>query len=135
METSPSAPEHEEVLREIERRRLRSLVGADIAVAEALHAPNFVLVHPGGGVWSRDHYLEGIASGTINYRRFEAISGIDVIIDGTVGVIRYRSAIDIQVAGQQGGTLECWHMDCYQRSSLTEPWRAVWSQATSITAT
>jgi hypothetical protein len=43
-------------LRSIERRRLRSLVEVRVEEADALHAPDFQLVHPGGGVWSRAEY-------------------------------------------------------------------------------
>jgi len=86
-------------LREVERRRLRSLVEADVAVADSLHAPDFQLVHPGGGVWSKEHY---------------------------------RSAIDIEVRGEERGLLNCWHVDCYRRDEHNRHWQVVWSQATAI---
>ncbi|GIE97251.1 hypothetical protein Ari01nite_47160 [Paractinoplanes rishiriensis] len=117
------------ILRELECRRLRGLVDADESVLEALHDPEFVLVHPGGGVWSRAFYLGGVLSGEIDYRRFEPDSEIDVRVDGGLAVVRYRSVIDIQVRGQQGGTLACWHMDCYRYGPT---WRVLWSQATEI---
>jgi len=63
----------EEELGNLERRRLRSLVEVNIEEADALHAADFQLVHPGGGVWSKERYLGGIASGRIDYRRFEAM--------------------------------------------------------------
>jgi hypothetical protein len=71
-----------ETLRDLERRRLRCLVEGGIAEATLIHAPDFQLVHPGGGVWTKEQYLGGIADGTINYRRFEAVSEIEVIIGG-----------------------------------------------------
>ena len=86
-------------LRELERRRLRSLVEVDLAAAEELHTPDFELVNPGGSTWSREKYLGGIASGDIDYRRFEPVSDIDVMVDGDLAVLRYRSAIDISVTG------------------------------------
>ena len=55
-----------DALRALERRRLRSLVEADMEVAEALHTPDFELVNPGGSTWSRERYLGGIASGDID---------------------------------------------------------------------
>lgn len=121
-------------LGDIERRRLRSLVEVRLADADALHAPDFELVHPSGGVWSREQYLGGIASGDINYGRFEAVSNIDVMVDGNLAVLRYRSLIDIAVQGQEAGLLECWHIDCYRRDGGGAPWRVRWSQATSISA-
>lgn len=69
---APTTPETAAVIRDIERRRLRSLVEADVVTADALHAADFQLVNPSGGVWSKEHYLGGIASGSIDYRRFDA---------------------------------------------------------------
>ena len=48
---------------------------------------------------------EGVLSGQINYRRFEAVSDIEVMTDGNLAVLRYRSEIDIHVEGQQPGPL------------------------------
>jgi hypothetical protein len=121
-----------EELGNVERERLRCLVEARVDDADALHAPDFQLVTPSGDVWSREHYLEGIASGDINYRRFEAVSTIDVMVNGNLAVLRYRSAIDIAVKGQQPGPLECWHLDCYQRAVDGAQWQVRWSQATSV---
>ena len=58
----------------LERQRLLALVGRRVKELDALHAPDFELIHPSGGVWSRGEYLGGIASGEIDYRRFEATS-------------------------------------------------------------
>ena len=119
-----------EDLADVERRRLRSLVEPDLELAARLHAPDFLLVHPGGGVWDRSYYLGGIADGTIDYRRFEPVSDIEVLVDGDVAVLRYRSLIDIAVEGQPAGELRCWHLDCYRRDQAG--WRVRWSQATEI---
>ena len=124
--------EVERELGELERRRLRTLVEARIDEADAIHASDFQLVHPGGGGWSKEQYLGGIASGRIDYRRFEATSAIDVMVDGALAPLRYRSAIDIAVEGQNAGPLQCWHLDCYRRSDDDGMWRVRWSQATSI---
>lgn len=121
-----------DMLKELEHKRLRALVEANAAVLNALHTPDFVLVNPSGGVWSKEHYIGGILSGEINYRRFEAVSDIETMVGGNLAVLRYRSAIDIHVQGQEAGPLECWHTDCYRRVDVTAPWRVVWSQATAI---
>ncbi|MEV0806955.1 hypothetical protein [Micromonospora sp. NPDC050200] len=68
----------------------------------------------------------------IHYRRFEAVSDIDVMVDGNLAVLRYPSLIDIAVRGQEAGLLECWHLDCYRRERDGGLWRVRWSQATSI---
>jgi ketosteroid isomerase-like protein len=119
-------------LAEIERRRLRTLVEVKPDEADALHADDFRIVTPSGHVWSKAEYLGGIASGEIDYRRFEAISDIDVMADGDLAVLRYRSAIEISVKRQEPGELEAWHLDCYRRDD-GGVWRIRWSQATSIT--
>ena len=62
----------------------------------------------------------------------EAMSAIEVMVDGALAVLRYRSAIDIAVQGQEAGPLECWHLDCYRRDPGGGSWRVRWSQATSI---
>jgi hypothetical protein len=116
----------------LEKRRLRALVDADASTLDALHAPEFVLIHPGGGAWTKETYIGGVLSGTIDYRRFEAASAMEVMIDGGLAVLRYRSAIDIHVQGQEAGALRCWHTDCYRRADDGAGWRAVWSQATEI---
>jgi hypothetical protein len=120
---------------DLEKRRLRALVDADAPTLDALHADDFVLIHPGGGVWSRAEYLGGIGSGAIDYRRFEAVSEIEVLADGALAVLRYRSAIDIHVRGRQAGELQCWHTDCYRAGAGgggDQRWQVVWSQATEI---
>ena len=60
------------------------------------------------------------------------MSDIDVMVSGDLAVLRYRSAIDIAVKGQEPGPLECWHLDCYRRTATSAPWQVRWSQATSI---
>jgi hypothetical protein len=125
-------PDVGEQLADIERRRLRALVEVKMDEADALHADDFTLVHPSGGVWSKAHYLGGIATGEIDYHRFEPISEIEVMADGNLAVLRYRSAIEIAVNTEQPGELECWHLDCYHRGPEDGRWRVRWSQATRI---
>jgi hypothetical protein len=83
-----------ETLKVLEVRRLRALVEADANVLEAVHASEFVLVNPSGGVWSKARYIGGVLSGEINYRRFDAISDIEIVAEGNLAVLRYQSAID-----------------------------------------
>lgn len=119
-------------LTEVERQRLRSLVEVRVAEADALHAADFQIVTPSGHTWSKQEYLGGIASGDIDYRRFEPLSEIEVMVDGELAVLRYRSAIETAVNGQEPGELEAWHLDCY-RQDERGLWQVRWSQATSIT--
>ncbi|MEV6285122.1 nuclear transport factor 2 family protein [Kribbella sp. NPDC051770] len=120
-----------EGLREIERARLRALVAGDRETADPLHAEDFRIVTPSGLGWSKEEYLGGIASGFIDYRRFEAVSEIEVMIDGGLGVVKYRSAIEISVDGNPVAELSAWHLDVY-RVDVNGLWQVRWSQATAV---
>lgn len=122
-----------DALRELERTRLRALVAADLAVSDPLHADDFRIATPSGVVWTKDEYLGGIGDGRIDYRRFEATSEIEVVLDAAVGVVRYRSAIEISVEGNPPARLEAWHLDVY-RAGDDGLWQVRWSQATAIDA-
>ena len=114
-----------------ERRRLAALVAADSALLGDLHADDFVLVNPGGGEWNRSFYLGGIADGSIDYRRFEPVTALQVMAGGGgVAVVRYRSAIEIAIGGGPYVALNAWHLDCYRQDERSNQWRCVWSQAT-----
>ncbi|MBV1850813.1 nuclear transport factor 2 family protein [Catellatospora tritici] len=119
-----------QTLKNLETARLTALVEADADVLDQLHDPDFVLIHPSGGAWSKAQYVGGVLSGEIDYRRFEPVSEIEVLADGDLAVLRYRSAIEIGVGGREPGPLQCWHTDCYRRAAADSPWRVVWSQAT-----
>ncbi|HEY3508844.1 nuclear transport factor 2 family protein [Kribbella sp. NPDC051137] len=117
-------------LRALERTRLAHLVARRIPEAAALHTRDFTIVTPSGLVWTKSEYLGGIESGEINYRRFEPVGEIDVLMDGAVAVLRYRSAIEIGVNGREPGPLSAWHLDCYRHTDAG--WQVQWSQATEI---
>jgi hypothetical protein len=121
-----------EIIQQLEHRRLRALVDVDATVLDTLHSPAFRLVHPSGGVWTKEEYIGGVISGHIDYRRFEPVTGIEVMTDGDLAVLRYRSVIEISVGAHEPGTLDCWHADTYRRGGADEPWQVVWSQATEI---
>jgi hypothetical protein len=121
--------EHE--LREIERRRLASLVACDMATAESLHAEDYELVPPGGRPLSRREYLGGIASGELRYEVFEPASEIRVrILGDAAAAVRYRARILIHLGELERDAGTFWHTDIYERRNGR--WQAVWSQATRI---
>ena len=119
-----------ELIRSTERERLRSLVEADIAVADQLHANDFQLITPFGAVRSKEDYLGGITSGEINYQVWEFDSPVAVRLHNNVALIRYRSRLNIIVGGQEVGLRRYWHTDTYEQRDGR--WQAVWSQATAI---
>lgn len=118
-----------ETLREVERERLRALVGADLARARRLHADDFQLINPLGGALTKEQYLGGIESGQLKYLFWEPET-ISVRVGGDVAAIRYRSQLEIVVEGRHIPRQRYWHTDLYERRG--GQWQVVWSQATGI---
>ena len=117
------------MLREVEHARLQSLVAADLSVAERLHADDYELITPGGAALTKRAYLDGIASGDLDYLVFEPVSDIRVRLYGDAAILRYRVRIEINFGdAHDEGTY--WHTDVYERRD--DRWQAVWSQATRI---
>lgn len=134
MTRSDQAPAGEEradadVLRAIERERLRALVSADVARARQLHADDFQLINPLGGVLSKEEYLGGIGSGQLHYLFWEP-EPIAVRVYGNVAVIRYQSQLEVVVQGRHIPRQRYWHTDLYEQRE--GQWQVVWSQATGI---
>ncbi len=127
--TAHDGPEVEHI-RATERERLRALVAADAEVANRLHADDFQLINPGGGVVSKEQYLGGIASGYLNYRLWEPDSEINVRLYDRVALIRYRSRLHMSLDGAEGALRHYWHTDTYEKRD--GGWQVVWSQATAI---
>ncbi|RCS22835.1 nuclear transport factor 2 family protein [Phyllobacterium salinisoli] len=119
----------EDVIRELERRRLRALVAADMAAAAPLHADDFQLITPIGMPLSREQYLGAIAAGQIKYTMWEP-GVIAVRLHGSAAVIRYRARLEVIFQGHPVPPGEYWHTDIYERRDGR--WMVVWSQATAI---
>jgi hypothetical protein len=114
-------------LADVERRRLRALVDADLTVAHELHAPDFQLITPSGDSLTKDEYLQGISSGEINYVRWDP-EQIEARVHDDAACLRYRSTIEIIVGGRELGPGRYWHTDYYEKRG--DRWQVVWSQAT-----
>jgi hypothetical protein len=125
----PPAVDGADELRDTERRRLQSLVNADLRVAESLHADAYQLITPGGVTLSKEEYLGGIASGRLDYRVFEACSQVAVRVVEGAGILRHQARIEIRADGDLDQGL-FWHTDYYERRHGL--WQAVWSHATRI---
>lgn len=120
---------HEE-LRSIERERLRSLVDADMKIADQLHADDFQLITPLGGALTKAQYLSAVGSGNIDYLEWKP-EVIEVKVYGSSAVIRYRAQLRIIVKGLPNApTGRFWHTDLYEKRNGR--WQVVWSQATQI---
>jgi len=129
-ERAPAVSDIAELVRATERERLRALVAADLDAARRFHADDFQLINPSGGVLTKTQYLDGIASGYLNYRLWEPDSAIDVRLYGRGAVIRYRSRLHMSLGGAEGELRQYWHTDLYELRD--ERWQVVWSQATAI---
>lgn len=134
MTRSDQAPAGEDradadILRAIERERLRALVSADVARARQLHGDDFQLINPLGGVLSKEEYLGGIGSGQLHYLFWEP-EAIAVRVYGNVAVIRYQSQLEVVVQGRHIPRQRYWHTDLYEQRE--GQWQVVWSQATGI---
>lgn len=117
-----------DVLRQLERERLRALVEADMQRARELHAEEFQLVNPRGETLTKGQYLGGIESGRLDYLLWEPVSQISVRLHGDTAVIRYRSRLEIVVDGQRLPEAQYWHTDSYEKQA--GKWQVVWSHAT-----
>ena len=117
-----------EGLRVTERERLRALVAADLARATQLHADDFQLINPLGGVLSKQQYLGGIGSGQLKYLFWEPGS-IAVRVYGDIAAIRYASELEVVVQGRHIPRQRYWHTDLYERRD--GQWQVVWSHATA----
>ena len=115
----------EDFFRSLERQRTAALVQRDMDTAWKLHAPEYQLITPGGKTFTRERYLDGIASGALPYVRWE-IGDIAVRMSPAMSIVRYQA----QIGFPSGKVVKCWHTDAWEL--FGDAWRAVWSQATAI---
>lgn len=118
-----------DLIRNTERKRLRSLVDGDIDLARQLHAADFQLITPVGQSLSREEYLGAIESGLIKYLVWEP-GTIEVRIHDNAAVIRYQAQLELIFSGYKVPISTYWHTDTYEKRQGC--WQVVWSQATEI---
>lgn len=119
--------ESEEFFRALEARRTTALIERDMKTLEELHAPEYRLVTPAGKVFTKETYLQAMASGPF-YTAWEA-GDMSVRISAEMAIVRYRA----RLAFPSGREIVCWHTDSYERRQGR--WQAVWSQATACPPT
>ena len=110
--------------RELERSRIRALVGRDMELLWRLHAEEYQLVTPSGRTFGRERYLREIETGDLHYRRWEA-GPIEVRAAERMAIVRYQATLELGSAGGPGTPLQCWHTDSYELKH--GQWQAVWS--------
>jgi len=120
----------EDLIRLVERERLRALVSADLETADRLHAHDFQLITPVGRALSKAEYLGAIDSGDLNYLVWEPDSAIQVRVSGEAAVIRYTSRLENEAGGHKNPLRRHWHTDSYEKREGR--WQVVWSHATAI---
>ncbi len=114
-------------IKTLELKRTQALVEKNMAVARALHAPEYQLITPGGKTFTRESYLHAIESGELNYAKWEA-GPMQVRATERMAVVRYQA----NLVFSSGNSIRCWHTDTYE--CIDGTWRAVWSQATAYPA-
>jgi hypothetical protein len=129
--TSHSETPDAEAVRATQRQRTSALLNADIQAAAWIHAADFQLISPLGGVFSKDQYLGAVAAGVIKYASMELDSPVDARVYGEVVLIRYRAQIEVDVQGQRYPRDAYWFTDAYEKREGR--WQIVWSQGTGIT--
>lgn len=123
-------PSRDDILA-LERRRLRSLVEADMVVARSLHHEEYQLITPGAAVYSRDRYLGEIGSGVLDYTVFEPEDEEAVAVRIVAGGAALRYVARIVVAFPGGvDHARAWHTDLWEIGP--DGWQATWSQATRL---
>lgn len=115
-------------VRATERQRLRSLVDADLDLAEAIHSDDFQLVNPLGRASSKEQYLSSVGSGVMDYVEWEPAEMVVRLHDGCA-IVRYQSRAEMIIRGEPVA-MRAWNMTFYEKQA--QRWRAVWSQATEI---
>ncbi len=129
-QTNRASIAESELLRATERKRLQSLVEANMEVANQLHADDFQLINPLGGSLSKEQYLGSIASGMFSYLVWEP-GEIAVRLHGELAILRYQAQMEIAFDQEKLPPMRLWHMDAYEKRDGR--WQVVWSQATAIT--
>jgi hypothetical protein len=123
-------PRQVERLRQIEKKRLRALVRADVAVARPLMAKDFELIDPLGDVMTREDFLGAVRSGALDFLSDTLTSQISVRLHGSIAALRYRHTIDIVVAGFGHLTHPARTTAVYERRGGA--WQIVWEQTGAI---
>jgi hypothetical protein len=105
------------------------LVTADAATLERLHADDFQVISPFGSVFDKGEYLQRVASGELDYVRWEP-EHIHVRLNGTTAAIRYKALADIISRGKPLPTMQTWNTGYYERRKGR--WVIIWFQVTQI---
>jgi len=125
-----SKQESEEFFRDLEKRRLKSLVDADIETAKKLHSDDFMLINPFGIVLTKEDYLGSIENGFLDYLFWEADDAIQVKLSENMATVRYSSQLEVIAGGKHYPKSRFWHTDVYIRD--VGEWKVVYSHATEI---
>jgi hypothetical protein len=119
-----------ELIRQLERQRLPSLVAVDLDTARRLHRDDFQLITPSGAVVTKEEYLAILESGQLNYVAWEA-GDITVKVFGDAAIIRYRDlSFDVNNGDQAVHRGPMVHTNLWERRDGA--WQIVWSQASGI---
>ena len=116
-------------LRSIEQARLHALVIADGPALDRLHADDFQAISPFGTAFDKAQYLRSIASGHLDYVRWQP-GNMQVRVHGTSAALRYKASADVAARGKRLPTMQTWNTAFYERRGGR--WVIVWFQVTQI---
>jgi Domain of unknown function (DUF4440) len=117
-------------LQEIEKLRMRAVVGADMRVLDRLHAADYQAVPPPGNRLDREQFLTAVATGDLDFLAYEAVLPIEVRLYDKAAVLSYRSRIDVVAIGEGRFTHESWHTCVYELRDGR--WQLVREQTTAV---
>ena len=128
--TTRPAGSDADLIRQIERQRLRSLVDVDLGTARRLHTDDFQLINPAGAPLTKQEYLGALESGQLDYIAWEP-GDITVKLYGNAAVIRYRdNRFDVNSGSNIVHRGPMYHTNVYERRG--GEWQIVWSQASGV---
>ena len=120
----------DDAVRALEQEKLAALVARDTETLQRIHANDFQLVNPAGQELNRDDYLNGIAMGFIEYRKWEPETRIQAYVFGEVAILRYQSRVQVAVQGEAQPEQRFWQLEVYEKRR--DGWQTTFSQSTRV---
>ena len=89
-----------EVIQELEERRWRAMIDADLSTLDLLLHPNLRYTHSTAAVDSKESYLEAIEAGTFDYREVEN-SDVEIQSFQDLALVNGTAAITVVARGKE----------------------------------
>lgn len=116
-------------LQDLATTELEALVAADVETLRELLHQDYALITPIGDPWAREELIEAVATGSLDFRRFEPRGEVVVRVDCDTATVSYRSRIEVDSVGSDYRH-DAWHTHGYQEQDGR--WTVRWSQTTAV---